>query len=159
MLLIHITLAIFVIGGSFAVGGMMGIQLTKPREVALPVLKACSKMQMILGPAALLVPFFGIGMVFSSDDVYKISQFWVWFSLLLYVVYAALGAGPARMTGAAIVERLEASPAGSTVASIAPDLVRRFQFIGLGFFVLNVLFIVLMVWRPGADFNINDYAG
>ncbi len=159
MLFLHITLAIFIIGGSLAVGALMGSQFNQPREAALPILKALSRLQMMLGPAALLVPLIGIGMVFSSDDVYKISQFWVWASLLLYVGYAALGAGPARLTGAAIIARLEAAPTGSTVAGVAPDLAQRARLIGIGFAVLNVIFIVLMVWRPGADFNINDYAG
>ncbi len=159
MLLLHITLAIVINGGAFAIGGVMGALLSQPKEAALPVLRICARMENILGPAAILVPLFGVGMVFSSNDVYKISQFWAYASLILFVAYAALGVGPARVTSNLLIARLEAAPAGSTAAGVAPDLVKRFQLIGIGFLVLNILFVVLMVWRPGGPGNINDYTG
>ena len=92
----------------------------------------------------MLAGFFGLAMVGMSDKVYKFSQAWVSFALLLWIVQVALfifGILPAQRKAAA----------GDAEAA------RRLpMFTGMIHLVLLIL-LYLMIWRPGSPVLIGRY--
>jgi hypothetical protein len=90
-------------------------------------------------PAVVLAGFFGLAMVGMSDKVYKFSQAWVSFALLLWIVQVALfifGILPAQRKAAA---------GDAEAARRVP------MFTGMIHLALLIL-IYLMIWRPGSPY-------
>lgn len=159
MLFLHIALAMGIFGWVIMAGRLAFAFKDKPREEALPALRLANRVERMLGPATILVPLFGLGMVFSSDKYYEIGQTWVWLSLVLYGIAAALGPGVALKTENALLAKLEAAGPGATAAQVAPEELKRLQLLEGILWALLVVILVMMVWRPGAPFNINDLRG
>jgi uncharacterized membrane protein len=102
------------------------------------------------------IPIFGILLVLASDKAWKFSQTWIWLSLLLYIAaigisHAILIPGHKRIN--ALLAEMEQGP---PPAGGAPPQVIELQAIGQKMAVagvtLNVfvvVFLVLMVWKPG----------
>jgi len=159
MLFFHVILAIVIFGALTAVGRLFAALTDRPKEEALAAMRLASRVERILGPVSLIVPIIGLGLVFSSNELYKLSQAWVWLSLALYAAAAAIGPGVALKTEDRLIGKLEASPAGATARQVAPDEVKKLQLAELALWVLLVALLALMVWRPGASFNISDLGG
>lgn len=159
MLFLHIALAMGIFGWVIMAGRVAFAFKDKPREEALPALRLANRVERMLGPATIVVPLIGLGIVFSSNDVYKVSQAWVWLSLVLYAFAAALGPGLALKTENDLLAKLEAARPGSTPAQVAPDEIKRLQLLEGILWALLVAILIMMVWRPGAPFNINDLRG
>jgi uncharacterized membrane protein len=102
------------------------------------------------------IPIFGILLVLASDKAWKFSQTWIWVSLLLYVIaigisHAILIPGHKRIN--ALLAEMEQGPAP---AGGPPPQIVELQAVGkkmaaagatLNIFV--VVFLVLMIWKPG----------
>ena len=91
MVFLHVFLAIIIFGGlvtMLAVGLNFG---SREKEIALPMLRAMHKGESVLGPATIVVPLLGVGLVFQSNDLYEMGQAWVILSIVLYVIAAACG--------------------------------------------------------------------
>ena len=102
------------------------------------------------------IPVFGILMVLASDKAYKFSQTWIWLALVLYVIaiglsHAILIPGHKRVN--ALLAEMETTPAtaGGPPAQAAEleALGKRMAAAGATLNVFVVVFLVLMVWRPG----------
>ncbi len=159
MLFAHIILAIAIFGSVIWAGRLVAMFKNRPKEEALPALRLANRVERILGPATILVPIFGLGMVFSSDGYYELGQAWVWLSLVAYVAGAALGPGFALKTEDAMIAKLEAARPGATATEVAAEELKRLQIVEVVLWGIILFILVLMVWRPGAPFNINDLAG
>jgi hypothetical protein len=131
MLFLHIAIAIGVFGCVVAFGRLFLSFKDRPKEEALGPFRLAHRIEKIAGPATILVPLIGIGLVFSSNDACEFSQVWVWLSLVLYLAGAALGPGAAAKAEESIIAKLEAAPAGATAASVAPDEVQRLRILEL----------------------------
>lgn len=87
-------------------------------------------------PALILIGLFGLGMIFSSDEVWGFDQTWVSLALLVWIAMCGL------VSGMLI-------PAERKLA--AGDLAQA-KKIELGGQIVTVLFLVmlyLMIWKPG----------
>jgi uncharacterized membrane protein len=105
---------------------------------------------------------FGILLVLLSDDVWTFSQFWIWASIVLYVIGLGLVHGVlrpnVRRMNALMAELAEmgSPPMGDTPGGPPPqvtELEERGQRVGLTGSVLNVLVVLilfLMIWKPGS---------
>ncbi len=88
-------------------------------------------------PALVLAGLFGLGLVFSSDDLWKFDQAWVSLALLSWIALCGVVSGLV-------------TPAERKVA--AGDAEAEKQVV-LGAQIVTVLFLVmlyLMIWKPGA---------
>ncbi len=159
MLFAHIILSMAIFGSVIWAGRLASMFKNRPKEEALPALRLANRVERILGPATILVPIFGIGMVFSSDDYYEMGQAWVWLSLVAYVAGAALGPGVALKTEGTIIAKLESARPGATATEVAPEELKRLQIVEVVLWGLLVFILAMMAWRPGAPVNINDLTG
>ena len=102
------------------------------------------------------IPIFGILLVLASDKAYKFSQTWVWLALLLYVVaigisHAILIPGHKRIN--ALLAEMEQGP--PPAGGPPPQVVeieatgKKMAAAGATLNVFVVIFLILMVWKPG----------
>ena len=102
------------------------------------------------------IPIFGILLVLDSDKLWKFSQTWIWLSLVVYV--GAIGIShsiliPGHKRINALLAELEQGP--PSAGAPAPQVVelqatgKRMAAAGATLNVCVVIFLVLMVWKPG----------
>jgi uncharacterized membrane protein len=102
------------------------------------------------------IPVFGILLVLASDKAYKFSQTWIWLALLVYVL--ALGIShsiliPGHKRINALLAEMEQGPA--TAGGPPPQAVelqaigKKMAAAGATLNVFVVIFLVLMIWKPG----------
>ncbi|MDQ1456893.1 MAG: putative integral rane protein [Actinomycetota bacterium] len=102
------------------------------------------------------IPIFGILLVLDSDKLWKFSQTWIWLSLVVYVVaigisHSILIPGHKRIN--ALLAEMEQGP--PSAGGPAPQVVelqatgKRMAAAGATLNVCVVIFLVLMVWKPG----------
>ena len=102
------------------------------------------------------IPVFGILLVLASDKAYKFSQTWIWLALLVYVIaigisHAVLIPGHKRIN--ALLLEMEQGPA--TAGGPPPQAIemqsigKRMAAAGMTLNVFVVIFLVLMIWKPG----------
>jgi uncharacterized membrane protein len=103
-----------------------------------------------------LIPVFGILLVLSSDEFHSFGDFWIWFSIVLYVIAIGVSHGilirnSNRMIG--LMREMEAGPppAGGPPPQVA-QLERLGKAQGMASGILHLLLVILvalMVWQPG----------
>jgi uncharacterized membrane protein len=105
---------------------------------------------------------FGILLVLLSDEVWTFGQFWIWASIVLYVVGLGLAHGVlrpnVRRMNVLMAELAETGspPVGESPGGPPPqatELEQRGQRVGLAGTTLNVLVVLilfLMIWKPGS---------
>ena len=96
------------------------------------------------------IPVFGILLVWASDKAWKFSQTWIWLSLLLYVIaigisHSILIPGHKRIN--ALLAEMEQGPPPQVAELQAID--KRMAPAGAALDVFVVVFLILMVWKPG----------
>ncbi len=105
------------------------------------------------------IPVFGILLVLASDKQWKFSQTWVWLALLIYVV--AIGISHAilipghKKTNALLAEMEQAPPLAGGPPPQAAELQaigNRMAAAGAALDIFVVVFLVLMIWKPGSGF-------
>ncbi|HEV7525436.1 MAG TPA: DUF2269 family protein [Acidimicrobiia bacterium] len=103
------------------------------------------------------IPIFGILLVLASDKQWKFSQTWIWLSLLIYVVaigvsHAILIPGHKRIN--ALLAEMEQGPppAGGPPPQVVElqSIGKRMAAAGATLNVFVVVFLILMVWKPGS---------
>jgi uncharacterized membrane protein len=103
-----------------------------------------------------LIPIFGILLVLASDKAWKFSQTWIWLSLLIYVVaigisHSILIPGHKRIN--ALLAEMEQGPppAGGPPPQVAElqTIGKKMAAAGATLNVVVVIFLALMVWKPG----------
>ena len=87
-------------------------------------------------PAGVLIPIFGMALVGMSDKAYRVSQTWVWLSLVLWVAIMGLISGVV-LPGERAVSQGDEKAESRIVAG------------GAAATVLFVVVVVLMVFKPG----------
>ena len=171
VLILHITAVVIGLGAVY-LNGLYGAQAKARRgPEGLAIAEANFKVSMFAQYFIYAIPIFGLALVPMSDHVYKMSQTWVWLSLVLYVVAVGVSHGmviPTAKKMQALMKELNAMgpPPGAAGGPGAggpppgaggpPPQVAELQAlgkkIGTGGGILNVLtvaLIVLMVWKPG----------
>ncbi|WGL51029.1 DUF2269 family protein [Nocardioides sp. BP30] len=143
-----VLLALHLLAAVFAVGPLVHAATTASRGLRqqdAAVIKQTSRMATIYAYASVLVVIFGFGLM-SMDSPYhpgKVASFgdvWIWLSLLLWLVAAALALF-------VVVPTLD--KAAADVAS-GPSLVGKVAAAGGITGILFAVIIFLMVYQPGS---------
>ena len=102
------------------------------------------------------IPVFGILLVLVGHDAWKFSQAWIWLALLLYatalgISHAILIPGHKKINGLLAEMEQGPPPAGGPPPQVAQiqALGKRQAAAGATLNVFVVIFLVLMIWKPG----------
>jgi uncharacterized membrane protein len=159
LLVLHILTAIVGLGAVM----LNGIYAAQARKRPGPGGRAVSEANFAVTKIAeyfiYAIPIFGILLVLASDKQWKFSQTWIWLALLVYVVaigisHAILIPGHKRIN--ALLAEMEQGPA--PVGGPPPQAVeiqgidKRMAAAGATLDVFVVVFLVLMIWKPGSGF-------
>jgi uncharacterized membrane protein len=102
------------------------------------------------------IPVFGILLVIVGHPVWKFSQAWIWLSMLLYVLAIGISHSiliPGHKKINALLAEMEQGPA--TAGGPPPQAVelqaigKKMAAAGATLNVFVVIFLILMVWKPG----------
>ena len=99
-----------------------------------------------------LVPIFGIIMVFLSDDAYGFDEFWIYGSLILFVVALGIAHGvmiPSTKRLLEVGAKLGSGQGGPADGAEMEALGKRLGTGGMTLNLLVVIIVVLMIWKPG----------
>ena len=167
VLTLHI-LTVVVGIGAVMLNGLYGAQ-AKARKgpEGLAIAQANFHVSKVAEKVIYLIPLFGIGLVFMSDDVYKFDQTWIWLSIVLYIVALGISHGvviPTAKRMQVLMGELNAMgpPPGAAAGGPPPgaggpppqvvEMEALGKKIGAGGMALNLLTVVLialMVFKPG----------
>jgi uncharacterized membrane protein len=101
------------------------------------------------------IPVFGILLVLASDKAWKFSQTWVWLSLVIYVVaigisHSILIPGHKRLNSLFAEMEDGAAAAPDSRQAVEVDAIgKRMAAAGAILDVTVVVFLILMIWKPG----------
>ena len=153
LLFLHVTGAFLFLGGTVVAGVLMlaALRRERPSEIAVflrltrPALIAIS-----IGVGLLFI--FGIWLVSASPNRYDAGQAWVIAAFLLFVLVNALGgmSGKRERATRELAERLAGSgdePSAELQARLRDPVVRS---LSLASFLLTLVILGLMIWKPGA---------
>ena len=103
------------------------------------------------------IPLWGILLVLVSDDAWSFSDTWIWLSIVLFIVamgisHGVLIPGHKKINGLLLEMEQGPPPAGGPPPQVAQitELGKRQAAAGMTLNLLVVVFLVLMVWKPGA---------
>ena len=161
LFLFHILSAI--IGfGAVLLNGLYGAEVKKRKGAdGLAIFRANERASNVGMIFILLVPLWGIGLVFMSDGIWAFGQLWVWLALVIYVVALSFSFAvlhPAVKRQGALMEELVglgAPPAGGAPAGPPPQVAlleangKRLAAAGSTLHLALVVILVLMIWKPG----------
>jgi uncharacterized membrane protein len=149
--MLHITAAFFLVGGSVAAGtlNVLAVRAERPSETAF-----------LLRLVRLTLPVIGIGtagtLLFGvwlwHELHFSIGAFWIWASLVLWVVSSALGGigGKHQERARKLAEQLSA--AGDATTDELRALLRDPKGNAMSWLagVATLAILVLMIWKPGS---------
>lgn len=157
VLVLHILAAIVGFGGVF-LNSLYGQQAKSRRgREGLAIAEANYLVSNIAEFVIYGVFVFGILLVLLSDEVWTFGQFWIWSSMVLFIIgiaiaHAVLRPNVRRMnTLMAELAEMGESPGGPPPQ--VTELEERGQRVGLAGTALNVIVVLilfLMVWKPGS---------
>ena len=161
VLVLHI-LASIVGFGTVTLNGIRGAHAkARPGPGGLAIGESSFQVSKIAELFIYSVPFFGIGLVFMSDDAWEFEQAWIAISIVLYIVGLGISHGvmmPSEKRMNALAAELVAAgppPAGAAAGGPPPQVVEMEGLekkLAIGGTVLNlllVIIVVLMVFKPG----------
>jgi uncharacterized membrane protein len=103
------------------------------------------------------IPIWGILLVVASDDAWKFSQTWIWLALVLFVVAMGISHGvmfPShKRLNQLLAESERTPPPAGDPPPQAAEIAQLGQRLAIGGGTLNVIvviFVALMIWKPGA---------
>jgi uncharacterized membrane protein len=156
LLLLHITSVIVGIG-AVMLNGLYAAQTAKRKG---PEGRAVSEANYwVSGIAEYVIysiPIWGILLVLASDDAWKFSQTWIWLALLLFVVALGISHGvmfPSHKRVNEVLAEMERTPPTGGAPPQVAELDRLNQKLAVGGMTLDVIvviFVALMIWKPGA---------
>ena len=143
-----VLLALHLLAAIFAVGPLAHAATTAARGLrqADPVaIRMSARMCRLYTAASVLVVVFGFGLMsatspYTDEKVAGFGEVWIWLSLLLWLVAAALAF-------LVVVPALDRAAADVTAA---PSLVGRVAAAGGVTALLFVVIVILMVYKPGS---------
>jgi uncharacterized membrane protein len=149
--MLHITGAFFLVGGSVSAGvlNVLAGRADRPSEIAL-LLRLIKPVVAVIGVGIATTLVFGIWL--WHEQGYGIGTAWIWASLVLWVLAAALGGrgGKYQERTRKLAEQLAA--AGDTTTDELRALVRDPRGNALSWLagVATLAILVLMIWKPGS---------
>jgi uncharacterized membrane protein len=156
LLLLHITSVIVGIG-AVMLNGLYAAQTAKRKG---PEGRAVSEANYWVSGIAeyviYTIPIWGILLVLASDDAWKFSQTWIWLALLLFVVAMGISHGvmfPSHKRVNEVLAEMERTPPTGGAPPQVTELDRLNQKLAVGGMTLDVIvviFVALMIWKPGA---------
>jgi uncharacterized membrane protein len=101
------------------------------------------------------IPVFGILLVLASDKAWRFSQTWIWLALVIYVVaigisHAIMIPGQKRLN--VLFAEMEDGPAAAADSPQAVEVDAIGKRLAAGGAILDVavvIFLILMIWKPG----------
>jgi uncharacterized membrane protein len=151
LLMLHITGAFFLVGGSVSAGvlNVLAGRADRPSEIAL-LLRLIKPVVAVIGVGIATTLVFGIWL--WHEQGYGIGTAWIWASLVLWVLAAALGGrgGKYQERTRKLAEQLAA--AGDATTDELRALVRDPRGNALSWLagVATLAILVLMIWKPGS---------
>jgi len=151
LLMLHISAAFFLVGGSVAAGvlNVLAIRADRPSEAA-----------QLLGLVRRSLPFIFVGvggtLVFGiwlwHEKGYGIDSWWIWGSLVLWVAANALGGIGGRHQAKGREEAEKLAAAGDTMTTELRALLRDPRGNAPSYLagLATIGILVLMIWKPGA---------
>jgi uncharacterized membrane protein len=149
--MLHITGAFFLVSGSVTAGvlNVLASRVERPSDTAL-LLRLIKVAVVVIGIGSGATLIFGIWLWHQQG--FGIGTFWIWASLVLWVVSNALGGigGKHQERARELAERLGA--AGDTMTDELRALLRDRRGNALSWLagVATLAILVLMIWKPGS---------
>lgn len=149
--MLHMTGAFFFVSGSVTAGvlNVLAVRAERPSETAL-LLRLIKPTVIVIGVGVVTTLVFGIWL--WHEQGFAIGTFWIWASLVLWLIANALGGigGKHQARTRKLAEQLAA--AGDTMTDELRALLRDPRGNALswlaGLATLGIL--VLMIWKPGS---------
>lgn len=156
LLFAHIFCAIVGFGAVF-LNAIYGNEVKKRRgPEGIAIFDANEKVSKIGELFIYAVPIFGIGLVFSSSDLWEFSQTWVWLALVVYIVALGVSHGvmfPTLKRMRVLMGEMAAGPppvgGPPPQAAEMEQLGKRMGIVGPFLNISLVVVLILMVWKPG----------
>jgi uncharacterized membrane protein len=149
--MLHVTGAFLFVGGSVAAGvlNVLANRAERPSDADL-LLRLISPTVIVIGVGSIASLLLGIGL--WHEKGYGIGAFWIWASLVLWVVANALGGigGKHQRSARELAERLAAAgnaPTDEVRALLRDSRANAISWLA-GAATLGIL--VLMIWKPGS---------
>ncbi|HEY8645769.1 MAG TPA: DUF2269 family protein [Gaiellaceae bacterium] len=149
LLMLHVTGAFFLVSGSVTAGvlNVLAGRAERPSETAL-LLRLIKTVVIVIGVGVVATLVFGIWL--WHEQGFGIGTFWIWASIVLWVIANALGGIGGKHQGRArkLAEQLAA--AGDTMTDELRALLRDPRGNALSWLagVATLAILVLMIWRP-----------
>ena len=151
LLMLHITAAFFLVGGSVAAGilNTLAIRAERPSETAF-LLRLVRVTLPAIGIGAGGTIIFGIWLWHELG--FGIGAGWIWASLALWVATSALGSAGGRHQEKARTLAEQLSAAGDTSTAELKALLRDPRGNALSWLagLTTLAILVLMIWKPGS---------
>jgi uncharacterized membrane protein len=149
--MLHVTGAFFLVGGSVTAGvlNVLALRAERPSESAL-LLRLIKPAVIVIGVGIASTLIFGLWL--WHERGFGIGTFWIWASLVLWVVSSALGGigGKHQERARQLAEQL--SGAGDTMTDELRALLRDRRGNAMSWLagVATLAILVLMIWKPGS---------
>lgn len=151
-LVLHL-LAVIVGIGTTTLNGVYGAKAKAAGPNGGHIGKANFEVTMIAEKIIYLIPIFGIILVaISPHDIFDFGQFWIWGSLVLYVIALGIAHGvmvPSSKKMLALGAKMGSGQGGPSDAAEMDMVGKRLAAGGMTLNLLVVILVALMVWKPG----------
>ena len=155
LLILHILAVLIGFGPTFAFPLIARLGQKNPQHARFAVELTDFIAQRLTIPLMVIVPFLGLGLIWTGNyDLWRSE--WLVVSIGIYTVlffYAVLVQNP---LGAKMLKAMEEAPSAPSAEAGAPlelaAMGRKAALGGLFMTLAIIAIVVLMVWRPGADF-------
>jgi uncharacterized membrane protein len=151
LLMLHITGAFLLVGGSVAAGtlNVMALRAEKPSDTAF-LLRLIRTTVPIIGLGSVAALVFGLWLVFQQDGI-DFFSFWILAALVLWAIMGALGGagGKHQEKTRRLAERLaaEGDASNDELRTLLHD--RRGNAMSWLAGLATLLLLIDMIWKPG----------
>ena len=149
--MLHVTGAFLLVGGSVAAGvlNVLANRAERPSDAAL-LLRLIAPTVAVIGIGSLSSLLFGLWL--WHEKGYSIGAFWIWASLVLWIVSNALGGigGKHQRRAREHAEQLAAAgdaPTGEVRALLRDSRANAISWVAGA---ATIAILVLMIWKPGS---------
>jgi uncharacterized membrane protein len=149
--MLHVTGAFFFVSGSVAAGvlNVLAVRAERPSETAL-LLRLIKTTVIVIGAGSVSALIFGIWLWHELG--YSAGAFWIWASIVLWLIANALGGigGKHQARARKLAEQLAA--AGDASSDELRALLRDRKGNAMSWLagVATIALLVLMIWKPGS---------
>jgi Predicted integral membrane protein (DUF2269) len=153
-LILHIFAVMIAFGPTFLFGVIAALGQKQPQHAAFAAEISDFLERRVTIPVAVVVPFFGLAMIFTAHFNLWKSE-WLIISIILYTITFAFGVLVQNKNSGRMVRLLNSMPPGPPPPGAEPPadviaLGRKVQMGGMFLGLMILAILVLMVWRPGS---------